>query len=46
MLVCVQDVNFQVFSVEERGFYFLFYFILLLFFKNVLYLVMLTCEGC
>lgn len=42
MLVCVQDVNFQVFSVEERG----FLFILFLFFLNVLYLVMLTCEGC
>lgn len=41
MLVCVQDVNFQVFSVEERGFLILF-----LFFLNVLYLVMLTCEGC
>lgn len=40
MLVCVQDVNFQVFSVEERGFLFI------LFFLNVLYLVMLTCEGC
>lgn len=43
MLVCVQDVNFQVFSVEERGFLFILF---LFIFLNVLYLVMLTCEGC